>query len=153
MDAVERLEALLTVMDETQGKDSEYSRDVRLGIERIKELEGKMDEKVFENLIEGYEGRIEELKEVVRDYWGLEAKVKELEEKVLRIIRGEFKQICCYCGWESKEGQWEELQAHLRECKQHPLCQALEHIKELEEREREAYLKGYDEGIKDGLAH
>jgi len=63
----------------------------------------------------------------------LKERIKQLGEDVLRIIRKEFKQICCYCGWESEEGQWEELQAHLRECKQHPLYQALERIKKLEE--------------------
>lgn len=39
MNEIERLEALLVVMNATQGEDSEYSRDVRLGIARIKDLE------------------------------------------------------------------------------------------------------------------
>jgi len=55
-DAVERLEALLGVMDATQGEDSEYSRDCRLGIERIKELEKKLPEEYQR----GYEAGIKE---------------------------------------------------------------------------------------------
>lgn len=38
-----------------------------------------------------------------------------------RIVRGEFSQICGYCGWESEVGDWAELQRHIRECDAHPL--------------------------------
>jgi SMC interacting uncharacterized protein involved in chromosome segregation len=65
---------------------------------------------------------IEELKE----------RIKELEDKILRMIRGDFNQICSYCGWESKVGEWEELQTHLKECPSHPLREAEIKIKELE---------------------
>jgi hypothetical protein len=52
----------------------------------------------------------------------LEEQVAELEEKNLAIVRGEFNQICSYCGWESsKDAGWEELQAHIRECSKHPV--------------------------------
>jgi hypothetical protein len=55
-DAVERLEALLGVMDATQGEDSEYSGDCRLGIARIKELEKKLSEEYQR----GYEAGIKD---------------------------------------------------------------------------------------------
>lgn len=44
-------------------------------------------------------------------------------DKVLRVVRGDFAQICSYCGWEAPvEGaQWDELQAHIKECPHHPL--------------------------------
>ena len=77
-------------------------------------------------------GREDFLALTIKEGKYLLSRIKELEDQVLRMIRGEFKQICCYCGWESKEGQWEELQAHLKECTQHPLKQALDRIKELE---------------------
>jgi hypothetical protein len=45
------------------------------------------------------------------------------KEKNLRIVRGEFGQICSHCGWESPtEGaSWEELQEHINTCEKHPL--------------------------------
>jgi len=48
-----------------------------------------------------------------------------LKAQVLRVVRGEFTQICSYCGWEAPpEGaQWEELQAHIKICPTHPAAQ------------------------------
>jgi hypothetical protein len=42
MNVIERLEALLYVMNETQGEDSQYSKDVQMGIDRIKRLEEEL---------------------------------------------------------------------------------------------------------------
>lgn len=49
--------------------------------------------------------------------------VVEEKEKNLRIVRGEFGQICSHCGWESSTAgaSWEELQAHIDSCEKHPL--------------------------------
>jgi hypothetical protein len=62
-----------------------------------------------------------------------EKKIEELENRILRMIRGEFKQICSHCGYETEKGEWEELQKHLKECPKHPLRQAEARIKSLEE--------------------
>lgn len=60
-------------------------------------------------------------------------KLKKEKEKCLRIVRGEFKQICSYCGWETPPPNgWEELQSHIRVCPKHPLVKAEERVKELE---------------------
>ena len=60
LNATERLEALLGVMNATQGEDSEYSRDCRLGIERIKDLEKKLPEEYQRGYEAGYEAGIKE---------------------------------------------------------------------------------------------
>lgn len=51
----------------------------------------------------------------------LEGEKDELEDRILRIVRGDFAQICSYCGWESKGSGWEELQEHIKTCSKHPL--------------------------------
>ncbi len=79
-DAVERLEALLGVMNEIQGEDSEYSKDCQLGIDRIKELEEslafwKKDSRLeqahslhCERRIKELEERIKELERTISNY-------------------------------------------------------------------------------------
>ena len=50
--------------------------------------------------------------------------VNRLQEQNLRILRGEFTQICSYCGFEfPAEGEysWEDLQAHILVCPHHPV--------------------------------
>lgn len=68
-------------------------------------------------------GEIEMLKErlAARD-----AELAEAKQQVLRVVRGEFGQICSYCGWEGKDGgsSWDELQAHVKVCPSHPLREA-----------------------------
>lgn len=61
--------------------------------------------------------------EAVKHIATLEAQLAAANDKVLRVVRGEFGQICSYCGWESvREGaQWDELQAHIKTCPQHPM--------------------------------
>jgi hypothetical protein len=56
------------------------------------------------------------------------------EAKVLRVVRGEFTQICSYCGWEGKKGgeQWEGLQAHIAVCPAHPMRKVEARVRELE---------------------
>ena len=77
-------------------------------------------------------------------------RIKELEEQVLRMIRGDFKQICSYCGWESKMGDWEALENHVREeCFSHPLRQANARIRELGEGIKKHKLYMWGDGIVD----
>lgn len=45
----------------------------------------------------------------------------EANDKALHVVRGQFKQICSYCGWESDEGGWDDLQAHIKVCPEHPV--------------------------------
>lgn len=47
-------------------------------------------------------------------------------DKALRVLRGQFTQICSYCGWEAnREGaQWTDLQSHIKQCEHHPLVKA-----------------------------
>ena len=73
---------------------------------------------------ESLKARIEELEKESAKIKKLGDRVEELEDRILRMVRGEFKQICSYCGWESMEGQWEELKNHLKECPKHPLRKA-----------------------------
>ncbi len=49
---------------------------------------------------------------------------KALAEAVVRVVRGEFGQICSYCGWatEAGGGSWEDLQEHIEGCPKHPLA-------------------------------
>lgn len=60
----------------------------------------------------------------------LENQLKEAREKNLRIIRGEFIQICSHCNFETKIGGWDELQKHIQECKGHPVYKLTEKLKE-----------------------
>ena len=64
-----------------------------------------------------------------------EAEVALAEERA-RVVRGEFMQICSYCGFETKKGEWEELQEHIKICDKHPLPKAKARINELEEENR-----------------
>lgn len=56
----------------------------------------------------------------------MQQKIEVLEDKVLRIVRGDFNQICSYCGWESMgdDPTWEQLQRHIQNCKLHPATKA-----------------------------
>lgn len=48
----------------------------------------------------------------------------EANAKAVRVLRGEFTQICSYCGWESPgPASWEQLQAHIHACELHPIQQ------------------------------
>jgi hypothetical protein len=53
----------------------------------------------------------------------LQAEIVRLQDQVFRAVRGDFGQICDYCGWESnrKGAAWKELQKHIRQCPAHPL--------------------------------
>lgn len=62
----------------------------------------------------------------------MKAQIAELEAKIDRFLRGDFKQFCAYCGWESIEGTWAELQDHIHNCDEHPLGIANKRIAELE---------------------
>jgi len=66
-----------------------------------------------------------------KDYALALEKIAKLEEQVLRVVRGEFSQICCYCGWEAPAGgaSWDELQAHIHQCKEHPVYKLEERIR------------------------
>ena len=56
-----------------------------------------------------------------------------LEEERARIVRGEFTQICSYCGEEMKPpSQWEKLQEHVQKCPKHPLTKANNKIWQME---------------------
>jgi len=79
------------------------------------------------------------------------SRLKELENQILRMIRGEFKQICCYCGWESQEGEWGELETHIKECPFHPLGKAEARVKELEEGIEKAVKKMSDRELRNLL--
>ena len=57
----------------------------------------------------------------------------EAEVLVLKVMRGNFQQMCSYCGWLSEVGQWDELQKHIKTCEKHPLFKAEARIKELNE--------------------
>ena len=72
-----------------------------------------------------------------------ERQLAEAHEKVLRVVRGEFTQICSYCGWEAPTGgaSWEELQVHICSCKEHPVFRLNKQLAEAiarEEKLREA---------------
>ena len=48
--------------------------------------------------------------------------LKKAREELLKVTRGEFTQICSYCGFEAPAPNgWDELQKHVQECKAHPL--------------------------------
>ena len=72
----------------------------------------------------------------------LEAAVKA---EATRIIKGNFTQICSYCGEEMlPPNGWNELQAHIQICPQHPLKKANEQIAALTaERDRLREACGY----------
>jgi hypothetical protein len=80
------------------------------------------------------------------------------EARVLRVVRGEFTQICSYCGWEgAADGeQWEGLQAHVAICPAHPMRQVEARVRELETAlpTTAAHHEklGYNDGRKDGHA-
>jgi uncharacterized coiled-coil protein SlyX len=50
-----------------------------------------------------------------------------------RIMRGDFNNICAYCGWEADDEHriWEALQHHVLNCEEHPLFKANKRIAEL----------------------
>jgi hypothetical protein len=61
-------------------------------------------------------------------------RLSEVEAMKLEIVRGNFGQICSYCG-DNKERSWGELQEHIRVCPKHPLATALRQLAVVE-RER-----------------
>jgi predicted RNase H-like nuclease (RuvC/YqgF family) len=51
------------------------------------------------------------------------------ERKLLDVVRGQFTQICSYCGEEMHQPNgWNELQAHIKMCPKHPLTRARDQI-------------------------
>ena len=55
----------------------------------------------------------------------LARRAEEAEGRVLEVVRGEFTQICSYCGKECQPPNgWEELQEHIKVCERHPLREA-----------------------------
>jgi hypothetical protein len=69
----------------------------------------------------------------------LRQQLSEVEAMKLEIVRGNFGQICSYCG-DNKERSWGELQEHIRVCPKHPLAEALRQLSEVE-RERDMLKK------------
>lgn len=61
------------------------------------------------------------------------------EDKALRVVRGDFGQICSYCGWESAQdgASWEELQAHIHVCEKHPVSAFKQRAEQAEAKARE----------------
>jgi hypothetical protein len=61
--------------------------------------------------------------------------IARLGEQNAKIIRGEFTQICSYCGTfeAAPPNGWKELQTHVQECQAHPLFQARQEIARLRE--------------------
>lgn len=58
---------------------------------------------------------------------------ERLRAEKLDILRGNFTQVCSYCGFEAQPPNgWDELQKHIVECTEHPLtalrarCEAAE---------------------------
>lgn len=76
--------------------------------------------------------------EIDKAYWDgyhkgkqeLQEEFAQVTDQVLRVVRGEFAQICSYCGWEANRdgATWEELQAHIQECKEHPIFKLKEEL-------------------------
>jgi hypothetical protein len=69
----------------------------------------------------------------------------------VRWLVGEVKrlretQFCGYCGWQKAHSSWADLQAHIRECKQHPLRQAESALTALRQRHAEA-VADYVDGV------
>jgi hypothetical protein len=87
----------------------------------------------------------------------LEAQLAAANEKVLRVVRGDFTQICSHCGWEAQASgaSWDELQAHIKECPEHPIRALNEKIVAQQARiaELHSYLRNlhmmHDYGFKD----
>jgi len=64
----------------------------------------------------------------------LQIELEAEREKVLRAVRGEFTQVCSYCGWEAPPPSgWEKLEKHIQECPKHPLVKEREKVKKLVE--------------------
>jgi len=53
----------------------------------------------------------------------LKKRIAELDDDKVRIVRGQFAQICSACGYEVKAGEssWETLQVHIDACTKHPV--------------------------------
>lgn len=74
----------------------------------------------------------------VRMFEALQDEIAELNSKLLRVVRGEFTQICSYCGWESTvggnaepEAPWNALQDHIQCCVIHPIYELKAEITQL----------------------
>jgi len=125
---------------------SDYSLKIAILEETIKQFEGRINE--LENAINNTGclvlknsiGKSKEVETDLQDYRErnplveqLSERIKELEEKIKEVVRGNFKQICSYCGWECPPSNgWEELQEHIKVCEKHPLRQSEARVKELE---------------------
>ena len=69
------------------------------------------------------------------------AEVAELRATNLRLIRGDFNQICSHCAWEAAApATWEQLQAHIQECPSHPIATLKREVAELKVKLTEANL-------------
>jgi hypothetical protein len=62
-----------------------------------------------------------------------EAVEKAVKKERVRIVSGDFTQICSYCGEELQgKAAWSKLQEHVAVCPKHPLSVAKKRIAELE---------------------
>lgn len=70
------------------------------------------------------------------------AEVAELRATNLRLIRGDFNQICSHCAWEAAApATWEQLQVHIQECPSHPIATLKREIEELQTKLTESNAK------------
>lgn len=70
-----------------------------------------------------------------------DAEVAELRATNLRLIRGDFNQICSHCAWEAAApATWEQLQAHIQECPSHPIATLKREVAALQTKLTEANL-------------
>ena len=79
-----------------------------------------------------------------------------MKEERVRIVTGQFNQICGYCGEEmTAPSQWEKLQDHIQKCKKHPLSQAREQIAALTAENKKLFEEGtsimHDQGAENIL--
>ena len=97
--------------------------------EVIKQLEAKCKE--LENELVMSKKRNEELNhhsDNLRSAIGeLSQENESMKAQVIKVVRGQFSQICSYCGWEAlaSGASWDELQVHIKVCPKHPLTKAI----------------------------
>lgn len=82
-----------------------------------------------------FEGLNEQITTLQQQLAAARLECAEHKERALRVLRRDFTQICSYCGWEAtREGaKWEDLQAHIHTCPQHPIMTLQARVRVLEE--------------------
>lgn len=128
-DVLAHAEGVISEITSDCGRYVSYHEAAAIIAEKDKEIAKwtQLAESAFDSGPEVKNGWLKKREDLITH---LQEQLRASNEQLLRVVRGDFGQICSYCGWEARpEGAtWDELQAHIKVCPEHPLGKCTEQL-------------------------